>query len=276
MRLGGSGDNSHLIQLPSPHFGQSLEQIAAFNSILPPPSHLGQTYGQAAPQRLELSPAAQVSQSSEQGAPRPSGHPVLPAPPQFAQQQTPSPQRPAPAGQPSGGPVPFLAHGYLPPPASADSLLAKRHTESAPLQLDFAALRPFGSPEGGLPPRRARARRSARLDQNANARFAELLQNNGFVGIDDDHPFNGNFDTLSAVQGLHINVNPLTYEVECSDAIGYYRTISFAHYKCRPGSRRDLLGECHHEGPDWTDYHPDRCPFGRRHNLLTGKCMRIS
>ncbi|XP_043214110.1 mucin-2-like [Amphibalanus amphitrite] len=298
MRLGGSSDNSHLIDLPSPHFGPSLAQIAAFNSILPPPSQFEQSYGQNGP---EPSPVP-VSQSHEQTPPRPSflpapphlsqsggermppGHSVLPPPPQFTQQETfPSPPRPVPAntptapssGQPSAERVPSLAHGYLPPPPSSGSLLAKRHTETGSLpqlQLSFPALRPFGSPADG--PVRGRVRRSARLDKND--RFTELLQNNGFVSIDDDHPFNGNFDTLSAVQGLHINVNPLTYEVECSDAIGYYRTISFAHYKCRPGSRRDLLGECHHEGPDWTDYHPDRCPFGRRHNLLTGKCMRIS
>ena len=388
MRFGGVEDVSHLIELPSPHFGQSLEQVAALNSILPPPSQFEQSYygrviaenlgstertqsNEQAPSQPAIAPAP--PHLSQPGGQIPSGHSVVPPPPQFAHQaaslpqipspqvptpqvlpsrvlspqspppqappsqvfpshvpppQAPSPQAPPPqvhppqvaqfqlppalppqaapsqvplpqaptsqspppqspvsvgsfsapsSAQSSGGSVPFLAHSYLPPPSGGNSVLAKRHTESASLpsmQLDVSGLKPFGAPE--TESSASRTRRSARLNQDTNARFAELFNKNGFVGIEDDHPFNGNFETLSAVQGLHINVNPLTYEVECSDAIGYYRTISFAHYKCRPGSRRDLLGECHHEGPDWTDYHPDRCPFGRRHNILTGKCMRIS
>jgi len=131
--------------------------------------------------------------------------------------------------------------------------------------------------EARVPPPQAtlRGRQDEREGRRVDDRFNELQQQFGFHEID-DHSFSGMFelDGSAAVHGLHINVNPLTYEVECSDAIGYYRTISFAHYKCRPGSRRDLLGECHHEGPTFTDYHPDRCPFGMWHNLLTGKCIR--
>ncbi|KAF0291727.1 hypothetical protein FJT64_010184 [Amphibalanus amphitrite] len=78
--------------------------------------------------------------------------------------------------------------------------------------------------------------------------------------------------TAAPGAGARIMVHPDTRQVTCTADVLLAPPHSYAHFKCRPGSRRDALGECHHGGSTYGELHPRRCPHGMRHNRLTGQC----